>query len=255
MAVSVVQYHEISESSHLVMNPLSAEKLRLIGEICGLSAGMRILDLACGKGEMLCTFARDFGTSGVGVDNHPPFLAGARARAEELGVTGLVELVEGDAGDATLLETLGPPFDVVACIGATWIGGGLSGTLQLMRRQLASGRGWCDGWMLVGEPYWMGEPPAGARERHVAGEDFADLPGTLERIEAAGLSLVEMVLASLDDWDRYAASQWMNVERWLAENPAHPDAAEMRSLRDRSRRDYLAEDRGRLGWGVFVLRA
>lgn len=255
MAVSVVQYHEISESSHLIMNPFSSEKLHLLGEICGLSAGTRILDLACGKGELVCAFARDFGTTGVGVDLHPPFVAGARARADELGVTDLVEIVEGDAGDPALLATLDPPFDVVACIGATWIGGGPSGTFDLMRRQLGQAHGWRDGWMLVGEAYWMSDPPEGTRRRHDTGEGFADLAGTLDRFEAAGLSLLEMALADFDDWDRYAASQWLNVERWLSENPDHPDAAEVRALRDERRRDYLAEDRGRLGWGVFVLRA
>lgn len=255
MAVSVVQYHEIAESSHLIMNPFSIEKQHLLGEICGLSAGMRVLDLACGKGELLCGFARDFGTTGAGVDNHPPFVAGARARAEELGVTDLVQIVEGDAGDAELLATLGPPFDVVACIGATWIGGGPSGTFELMRRQLGRGAGWRDGWVLVGEVYWMQDPPPGTRRRHDTGEGFADLAGTLDRFEAAGLSLFEMVLANLDDWDRYAASQWLNVERWISANPGHPDAGEVRALRDQRRREYLAEDRGRLGWGVFVLRA
>lgn len=63
-----------------------------------------------------------------------------------------------------------------------------------------------------------------------------------------------MVLASHDDWDRYAASQWLNVARWLDANPDDPEADDVRAIRDESRRDYLARDRPRLGWGVFVLR-
>ena len=38
-------------------------------------------------------------------------------------------------------------------------------------------------------------------------------------------------------------------------NPDDPDAAEIRETRDRSRRQYLSEERGCLGWGVFVGRA
>lgn len=38
--------------------------------------------------------------------------------------------------------------------GATWIGGGLAETVELLRRSLASG-----GMMLIGEPYWRREPP------------------------------------------------------------------------------------------------
>ena len=61
--VSVFRYHEISESSHRIMNPLSVDKLRLLGDVCRIAKGTRLLDLACGKGEMLCLFARDLGTS------------------------------------------------------------------------------------------------------------------------------------------------------------------------------------------------
>jgi hypothetical protein len=45
-------------------------------------------------------------------------------------------------------------FDVVSCIGATWIGDGVPGTLRLMRPALR-GRGL----LLIGEPFWLSEPP------------------------------------------------------------------------------------------------
>ena len=39
------------------------------------------------------------------------------------------------------MQDLGATFDVVSCIGATWIGNGLSGTLAVMKRlvNLAAG--------------------------------------------------------------------------------------------------------------------
>jgi|HubBroStandDraft_1064217.scaffolds.fasta_scaffold11925_2 SAM-dependent methyltransferase len=244
--LSVHRYHEISESSHRILNPLPAGKLHLLGEICCAGATRTVLDLACGKGELLCTFAEHFGAGGVGIDIHLPFVEVARARAAELGVADAVSFVEGDAGRP---QGLGDRFDVVCCIGATWIGGGLAGTVALMRERLAPG-----GWILVGEPYWTGPAPAVVRKRYEDGQTFADLAGTLDRFATAELDLVEMVLASLDDWDRYAASQWLNVSDWLAANPDDPDAAELRERRDASRRAYLARERGLLGWGVFVLR-
>jgi SAM-dependent methyltransferase len=245
--VSVLRYHEISESSHRIMNPLSRDKLLLLGELCRIGQGTRLLDLACGKGEMLCLFARDRGAGGVGIDIHAPFLADARARAAELGVERAVTFIDGDAGDPAGLVG---SFDIVSCIGATWIGGGLHGTLQLMERWVAPG-----GWLLVGEVYWAEPPPPQVRERNESRQDFADLAGTLERFDAAGMDLVEMVLASPDDWDRHAASQWLNVSDWLAANPDDAEASEVRSDRDASRRHYLAHERRCLGWGVFVLRA
>ncbi|MGO9196757.1 MAG: SAM-dependent methyltransferase [Acidimicrobiales bacterium] len=229
------------------MNPLSPEKLLLIGDICRIKDGTRVLDLACGKAEMLCLFASNLGATGVGIDVHAPFLADARARATELGVEQAVTFIEADAGDP---PDVGAPFDVVCCIGATWIGGGLAGTLELMGQRVSPG-----GWLLVGEVYWAEPPPPYVRQKYEAGQEFADLAGTLERFEAADLDLVEMVLASHEDWDRYAASQWLNVSDWLAANPDDADAAEVRHTRDASRRDYLADERRCLGWGVFVLRA
>jgi len=245
--VSVLRYHEISESSHRIMNPLSLDKLLLLGDICRVGQGTRMLDLACGKGEMLCLFARDFGAAGVGIDIHAPFLADARTRATELGVERAVTFIEGDAGDP---PGLGGPFDIVSCIGATRIGGGLPGTLELMGQWVApSGR------LLVGEVYWAEPPPPQVKQKHGTGQEFADLAGTLDRFEAAGVELVEMVLASPEDWDRYAASQWLNVSDWLVANPEDPEATEILEERNISRRDYLDNERRCLGWGVFVLRS
>jgi SAM-dependent methyltransferase len=244
--VDVIRYHQISESTHRIMNPLSAGKLLLVAEICRVGRGTRLLDLACGKGELLCQFASRFGASGVGVDIHPPFLEGAKQRAAELGVAATVRFVEGDAGEVRHFDE---QFDLVSCIGATWIGGGLAGTLELMRRWVAPG-----GWLLVGDVYWTEPAPVEVKRRYGPEELFADLAGTLDRFDAAGLDLVEMVLANDDDWDRYRASQWLNVSDWLAANPDDPDAAAVRDRRDASRRSYLSDERRCLGWGVFALR-
>lgn len=245
--VDVHRYHQISESTHRVMNPLAVEQVALLREICALQPGQRMLDLASGKGEMLCQYASRHGISGVGIDTFPPYTLEARARAAELGVADALEFVEGDA--ATHAADPGS-FDVVSCIGASWIGGGLVGTLELMRRPRRD-----DGWILMGEPYVRNDPAPDVRELVCEGGDFVDLGGTLARFEEAGLDLVEMVLATEETWDRYATSQWLNVARWLDEHPEDPDAHDVREIRDHSRRSYLEHGRHHLGWGVFVLRA
>lgn len=225
------------------MNPLGLDRLMLVGQICRLRPGVSVLDLACGKAEMLCQFSRSFGVTGVGVDIYPPLLAAAQARASELGVTPNLTFIEGDAGAPLAVGS----FDVVSCIGATWIGGDLRGTLDIMKRHVEP-----QGWLVVGEVYWKRPPSEELAARY--GQEFADLTGTLDVFEAAGVDLVEMVLSSDDKWDRYAASQWLNVSDWLRANPDHPDAPGMRAERDASRRHYLSEEREALGWGVFVGR-
>jgi hypothetical protein len=242
--VDVHRYHAISEVNHRILNPLADDHLVLIGDICALHAGQRHLDLASGKGEMLCQYARRYGTTGIGVDSYDGCIDSANARARELGVDQAVQFVHEDA---STYEAPPGSFDVVSCIGATWIGGGLPGTLRLMRAPVRS-----DGWLLVGECFWIDEPPPAAKQG--LGDECVDLAGTLARFDDAGIDLVEMVLANHDSWDRYRASQWLNVSNWLAAHPDDPEADDIRAQRDRSRRNYLTYERRYLGWGVFVLR-
>ncbi|MQA85771.1 MAG: methyltransferase domain-containing protein [Streptosporangiales bacterium] len=242
-----LMFHEIAEANHRILNPFTEEKLMLLGEVCRLRTGMRLLDLACGKAEMLCRWAQRYGIEGVGVDLSEVFLAAARERADDLGVASRVTLVPGDAA-AYPAEPTG--YDVVACIGATWIGGGLVGTIELMKPALRDG-----GLLLVGEPYWIDAPPPEAYRALGAGEeDFTSLPGMLDRFEAAGVELVEMVLADGDSWDRYVAAQWMTLSDWLRAHPEDPRASKIREGLDGARTSYLRYNRRYLGWGVFVLR-
>lgn len=244
-----LRHHEIAESRHRILNPVTEGKLMLLGEICRLQPGQRQLDLACGKGELLARWAQRYGTGGVGVDLSEVFLAAARERAAELGVSERVSFVHGDAG---AYEAEPAAFDLVSCLGATWIGGGLTGTIELMRPALREG-----GLMLVGEPYWTEPAPEAALQAIGAGpDDFTSLVGTLDRFEAAGMELLEMVLADGDSWDRYAAEQWFAISDWLRDTPAgHPDVPDMRAFLAHARRTHLEWNRRYLGWGVFVLRA
>lgn len=206
-----------------------------------------MLDLACGKGEMLCRWGQELGASGVGVDLSEVFVAAARARAEELGVADRVVIEQGDAG---AYEPGPEPFHVACCIGATWIGGSVVGTIDLLRRAATP-----DGLLLVGEPFWQ-EPPSLEAQQAIGGDpdDFTDLPGLLDRFDAAGTDLVEMVLADAHSWDRYAAAQWWNLRQWLDAHPRDPIMSDVRRFLDESRRNHLAYQRRYLGWGVFVLK-
>ena len=123
-------------------------------------------------------------------------------------------------GDASRPPSDGAPLDVVSCIGATWIGGGIGGTIELMRPALRDG-----GLLLIGEPYWISEPPPEAYAAlEIRLEDFTSLVGTADRLAAAGVELVEMVLADQDSWDRYVAAQWWALDAWLRANPDDANA-------------------------------
>jgi methyltransferase family protein len=206
-----------------------------------------MLDLACGSGEMLCTWARDHQLTGTGVDISTVFTAAARASAIELDVADRVTFIHGDAAG----YVAGQPVGVAACIGATWIGDGVAGTVELLRRSLSSG-----GIMLVGEPYWRREPPDQATVDGCGGigqENWLPLPDLIESFGQLGCDVVEMVLADQDSWDRYAAASWFNIRRWLDANPHDELAAEMREELTSGPAQYARYRREYLGWGVFAL--
>jgi len=244
--VDLPRHHTIREGDQRIVNPFTAEKLATLGRAVRLRPGDTVLDLASGRGELLCTWARDHHISGMGVDISTAGIDMSRRRAEELGVADRVTFVHSDAGGYVSDQ----PVDVACCIGATWIGNGVTGTIDLLERSLRPG-----GMLLIGEPYWRQDPPdqetveACHAERK---DDFDDLPGLLKRFQRQGWDVVEWVLADQDSWDRYAAPHWLSIRRWLDENPGDELATGFRAeltedpLRHVRRRDFL-------GWGVFAL--
>jgi hypothetical protein len=242
-----LRHHEIAEANHRILNPFTEAKLRLLGEACGVGPATQVLDLASGKGEMLCRWAAWFGSGGTGVDLSHAFHAAALARAVELGVDDRVSFVQGDA--ARYVAQPGA-FDIACCLGATWIGDGLAGTAALLRPAIRDG-----GLIVLGEPYYIDQPPPEAFAAWGLGpDDHTSLAGTAERLAAAGLELREMVLADHDSWDRYEAMHWPAIADWLDANPDDPDHDAMRGMLERDRDAYLRWGRRYLGWGVFVTR-
>jgi SAM-dependent methyltransferase len=246
-----LRFYEIAEKGHQILNPFTHEKLMHLGEICHLEPGMRQLDLACGKGEMLCRWAERFGIQGTGVDISQVFLKAARKRADELGVASQVEFIHGDAA-----KYQGEPdsFDIVSCIGANWIGGGTRGTLELIRQKglkLSP-----DSLILMGEIFWREEPSTEALAgMGVQPDEWAvGLEGILEIFEDSGTHLVEMVLATDTDWDRYQSKHWWAFERWMRDNANDPEFDELVAFAQKSRLDYFRYERPLCDWGVFVLR-
>ncbi len=247
--MDIPRIFNIIESAHRIHNPFTPEKLAALGAALRLERGTRVLDLGSGSGEMLCTWARDYGVIGTGIDLSQLFTEQAVLRAEELGVAGQVKFIHGDAAGYVSDEKVG----VAACLGASWIAGGVAGTIALLAQSLSPA-----GIILIGEPYWRQLPPTEEVARGCLAHSISDfllLPDLLASFGGIGYDVVEMVLADQDSWDRYEAAQWLTMRRWLEANPADELAKDVRAKLTSEPERYAAYTREYLGWGVFALMA
>jgi precorrin-6B methylase 2 len=245
--MDIPRIFNITESAHRIHNPITSEKLSTLGSALRLESGAQVLDLGSGSGEMLCTWARDHGILGAGIDMSLLFTEQAKRRAAELGVADRVKFIHGDAAGYVSDEKV----SVAACLGATWIGGGVAGTIELLARSLRPGA-----MIMVGEPYWRQLPlTEDVAKKCLANSvsDFLMLPELLALFGRLGYDVVEMVMADQDGWDRYEAAKWLTMRRWLEANPDDELAKEVRAQLSSEPVRYATYTREYLGWGVFVL--
>ncbi len=241
----LARYHEVAHAHSQV--PLINNHIRLLGEICGLHGGSRLLDLGCGSGQLLSEWASRFTIMGTGVDESQALIELARenALAKEI--------------DKRLSFVVDNPqhypqdfhaFDVIVSMSSGVLGSGLAEVITMMRTALKD-----DGGLLViGEPFWREKPPEDVVEAlGVSVDVFQTLPEMLDQFDEAGVELVEMLLPDTEQVDRFESSQWMSVYRWLKNNLNDPDAPTVHDIMVRNRRMYLTYGRRYLGWGVFVL--
>ena len=233
---------EIVERDHVLQNPTSAEKILLLGDYARLSPESRVLDLACGKCGPATILASTYGCRILGVERLPAFADEGRARVAAAGLEALIEVQTADAAEFRLEPDA---WDAVLCLGATFIWGTIADAAAVLAPAVRAG-----GYLAIGEPYWRQWPPPAGSDF----EEYVDLQATVARFEASAVALTGIIAASDDDWDRYESLHWRSVEEWLAEEPEHPDAADVRGRHVRIRSDYVSATRALLGWAIFVGR-
>ena len=229
------------------MNPLAEEDVDEMIEALELEPNAHVLDLGCGKAEILLRIVERFpDVRATGLDNSPAILAEARRQAESRVPEAKVVLLEQD-----VREYAPEPgsFDLVVSTGGVAFRGGVGGTLAVLAGFVASG-----GKLLFGEGYWREEPSAeylvalGA-----AREELKDYEGTIQAAVEVGLDLKRAVTSSIEDWDAYEDAWARNGERYA---DAHEDEEGVDELRG-----WIANGRARyrelggretLGFGLFL---
>jgi len=128
---------EVFEELHhgmRICNPMLDADLDAVADHLNPAPGDGMLDVACGYGELLIRSAERTPIRGVGLDLSPWILVGAVAEAQRRVPDGDLQWSLGD-GKALPPE----PWDVLACLGASWIWNGFAGTCRAVAARTRPG--------------------------------------------------------------------------------------------------------------------
>jgi SAM-dependent methyltransferase len=246
--VDALERSAISHTGLAFQNPLNAGRVDELIARLPLRPGDRVVDLGCGKAELLIRLTERHGVRGIGVDHSAYFLAEARGEASRRLADGGLDLLEEDAREVHLEPA---SFALAATVGASGIFGGYRETLCALARLVRP-----DGLVLFGEGYWRQEPSApylAALEAEL--DELTTFTGTVDAAEAEGLGLVEALESSEEDWERYERAWAENGERWAVAHPEHPERDQLLSwIRAGVDRFERLGGRETLGFALFVFR-
>jgi SAM-dependent methyltransferase len=246
-AADPYRFTTVAHRAHRFGGPLSDAKAAVMVELLGLHARSQVLDLGCGKANLLAMVLQRWGCSGLGVDVNPHFVAEAKRAHFALVAGGRLKLLE-QSGGAVLNK--GGEFDAALCLGAAHYLGGLQRLLTDLRRCLNRGAV-----VLVGEGYWA-KAPAPAFLDLIAGHEdqMGSHAENAQRARSAGYDVLYTTTASTDEWDEYEGLYAKNVLEFCHHHPQDADTPAWRARVERWQDGWLRWGRDTLGFGYYVLR-
>jgi SAM-dependent methyltransferase len=244
--MDIWKFYDVTHRYHEVWNPTSRAKLDELIGLLRLNPGSAVLDIACGKGELLTRLAERYEISGIGVDISPYCVTDAEQKLRERVPGAQIQILNMDGADYSPDQL----FDLAMCIGASWVYKGHRGTLSALKTMTKP-----DALILVGEPFWLKDPD----DEYLVAENLTrDMFGThYENVlvgEDEGLFPLYTMVSSQDDWDRYETLQWYAAEKYARDNPDDPDVSEILTRVAHGRTNYLHWGRDTLGWAMYLFR-
>jgi SAM-dependent methyltransferase len=226
--------------------PVSEDKMEIILDLTRVGEGARVIDLGCGRGELLIRLVERYDARAVGVDSSRAALGMLRGEADLRVPEGAIEVVDSELA---AFEPSGP-YELVAWLGGPFLGADFRSTATALADWVRPG-----GYLLIGHGFWAADPPAPYLE--ATGLEPSEL-GThwdnLELLHGLGLRSLYTAVASRDEWDEFEGRILYNVERYAA---AHPEAPDPQGRLDQRRRWHQAQQRwGRdvMGFGLYLLQ-
>lgn len=237
---------DVFHRKQLIMNPMRSEKIDRLCRTLNLPQNGRVVDIGCGKGEFLHRLHALYNISGIGIDKSPYCIEDCKRLKEEKAPEADIEYLLMDGKDYQSTEK----FDLASCMGASWIWGGIKGSLQALSDFTKPG-----GLVLLGEPYWRKEPDAEyLKLEEMKREDFHSHRENVLMGDDVGLTCVYTLASDVEDWDEYETPHWWAVSEYSDSNPDDPDLPEIWESIRKNRETYLKYGRDTMGWCIYIYR-
>lgn len=241
------RFTTIAHNRLKILAPLSSAKLQAVLDLLPLRAGERVLDVGCGKGEMLLRSSESFKVHGVGLDTNPAFVEDTRSEARRRRLTKYVDF-RCEKFDVAQFED--ERFRAMICCGSAHAMGDYVGTLKTARQLVEIG-----GYLILGHTFWK-RGPEDAYLKFLGAKIEDEQTHSENAARAARFDWVDLysTAASLDDWDHFEGLYSLGVESHVAANPDEPDSSQLLDRSRRWRSAYRRWGRDTLGFGIYVFR-
>lgn len=239
-----IAYHRVD-----VANPTHLGRVLAMIDHADLPANGVALDIGAGTGAVTVALAEAYGLTVHAIERDAALAEVIRERAAIAGLPDQVCVHEQNS--AAVLAAL-PPADLVVALGATHPAGrpGLDpeASFRALSTQLRD-----FGYLLWGDLFWKGDPPAPLRRVLDLTGERTTHAGWRAAGVAAGLTCLAAEEGSEADWDAYVGGSDARVRAWL---DAHPDAPEAGGIRARAEQRKALFEFGRpwLGFGLYLFR-
>ena len=246
--MDIWKYYDITHKKHIVCNPMNKDKLEGLFSLLDLKPSSTVLDIACGKGEPLVRLAELFNISGAGVDISLYCIKDCKNKKNERIPNSNVKFLEMDG--AKYRPENNELFDLVMCIGASWIYNGFKGTINALKKMTKP-----NGLLIIGEPYWLEEPDDEyLKMSGMKKDEFNSHYKNIDIGEKEGLNCIYTLVSSHDDWDHYETLQWWSAYDYVTANSDDPDNSELLDKINKAKMEYLLYGRDTLGWAIYVFK-
>ena len=180
------------------------------------------------------------GAQGTGIEINPWFCQTAQQRALDAGVADRITIIQSDARAVQLPSQ---SFDAVFCVGATFALGGLHDTVAFARTVAKPSAP-----IIIGDIFRYDAQSSESLSEY----GFVPTLAELVDIVRGEKEPYEMLVSTLEEWDRYETKKWQTAHTWLINNSNDPEHAALATQVAKMRHDYLHIERPHIGWAMVM---